>query len=67
MTVIIERPIKRAAGQAVRARRLRENYYAIELLRPDGAWWEIPLSAARTKQDAIDAVRDIARTLVWET
>ena len=60
MAVIIERPSKRTDGLAVRARCLHKNYYVIELLRADGVWAEIPLSAAATKEDALRAVRRIA-------
>jgi hypothetical protein len=61
VTVVIERPIKCAEGLAVRARRVQQDYYAIEMQRPDGTWWEFPLSAARTKEDALRTVRSIAR------
>jgi hypothetical protein len=62
MTVIIERPIKYTNGLAVRARKVGEKRYAIELLRSDGTWWEFPVSAVSTKEDALNAVRSIARS-----
>lgn len=60
MTIVAQQQ-SRQTGQWVRAHRLRDDQYVVELLGTDGTWLEVPSCSASSRTDAVVQMRRLAR------